>query len=250
MSAPTWFALGAGQSKKCWWKEVSVRPIAGGFEIWLDARQLRSPAKADFVLPTRAMAEAVAHEFRAQVSPIDPNTMPVTRAAHAAIDKVTPRKAEVVAELAGYGGADVLCYRAGAPERLRARQDAMWQPWLKWVAERFSAPLAVYTGVIHGVQERSSLDRLTKVVEGFDAFELTALHDLVAISGSLVLGLAVADGQLSANDAFDISRLDEVWQAELWGFDEDAEAVVALKRQSYLNAERFLAFARARPAVA
>ena len=250
MSAPTWFALGAGQSKKRWWKEVTIHPVAGGFEIWLDARQLRSPAKADFVAPTRVLADAIAEEFRAQVSPIDPNTMPVTRAANAAIDKVTPRKAEIVAELAGYGAADLLCYRAGAPERLRARQNGAWQPWLDWVAERLNAPLAVYTGVMHGAQPQASLDQLAKLVAQLDAFELTALHELVAIAGSLVLGLAVADGRLSAHDAFDISRLDEVWQAELWGFDAEAEALVAKKRQSYLDAERFLSLARSRPAVA
>ncbi len=250
MSAPTWFSLAAGQSKKRWWREVRVAPVAGGFEIWLDARQLRSPAKSDFTLPTRTMAQAIAGEFQAQINPIAPLSMPVTRAANAAIDKVTPRMAEVVAELAGYGGADLLCYRAGEPQRLRARQDAMWDVWLGWAAQRFQAPLAVYTGVIHGVQPQASLDRLARVVAGFDAFELTALHDLVAISGSLILGLAVAEGKISASDAFDVSRIDEVWQAELWGFDEDAEAVVALKRQSYLAAEDFLALARVRPSVA
>lgn len=250
MSPPTWFALGAGQSKKRWWQDVSVRPVADGFEIWLDARQLRSPAKADFVLPTRVMAEATAAEFVAQISPVDPNAMPVTRAANAAIDKVTPRKAEVVAELAGYGGADLLCYRAGEPERLRARQDALWQPWLDWAAARFDAPLTVYTGVMHGVQPQASLHLLAKAIAAFDAFELTALHDLVAISGSLVLGLAVAESKLSAKDAFDLSRLDEVWQSELWGVDADAEAVVGLKRQSCLNAEKFLGLARAGAAVA
>ncbi len=247
MSAPTWFALGAGQSKKRWWKEVSVRPVATGFEIWLDARQLRSPAKADFVVPTRAMADAIAEEFRAQTSPIDPNTMPVTRAAHAAIDKVTPRMAEVVAELAGYGGADLLCYRAGAPERLRARQDAVWQPWLDWAADRINAPLAVYTGVIHGVQPQASLDQLTNAVAGFDAFELTALHDLVAISGSVVLGLAVADGAIGPGAAFDLSRIDEIWQAEIWGSDSEAEAAATLKRRAYLDAYNFLQLARNRP---
>ncbi len=244
MSAPTWFALGAGQSKKRWWRDVSVRTVAHGFEIWLDARQLRSPARSDFVLPNRTMAEAIAAEFNAQLTPIDPQSMPVTRAANAAIDKVSPRKREVVAELAGYGGADLLCYRAGEPARLRARQDAVWQPCLDWAAERFNAPLTVYTGVIHGVQPQASLDRLTMVVARFDAFELTALHDLVAISGSLMLGLTVGDGKLSASDGFDISRIDEVWQAELWGFDADAEAVVALKRQAYLQAENFLRLAR------
>jgi chaperone required for assembly of F1-ATPase len=230
-----------GQNRKRFWKEVTV---IDGFTVQLDARPLRTPGKVALVMPTRSMAEAVAAEWRLVEGMVNPEVMPVTRAANAAIDKVSVQHDEVAANLAGYAGTDLLCYRAPSPERLRARQDAAWDVWLEWVADTHDAPLRVYTGVLAGPQEQASLDRLAAAVARFDAFELTALYDLVAISGSLVLGLAVAAGAIGGNAAFDVSRIDEIWQAELWGFDEEAEAIVALKRQSFLNAERFLQLAR------
>lgn len=215
-----------------------------GYEIRLDARQLRTPAKAALVVPTLTMAQAIAAEWRASPAKVDPEMMPMTRAANAAIDKVTPQKAEVAANLASYGGTDLLCYRAGEPEALRARQDAAWDPWLVWAAQELGAPLAAHTGVMHGPQDQNALDRLAGAASAFDAFELAALHDLVAISGSLILGLAVAAGRISAEGAYDVSRIDETWQAEQWGVDEEAEIVVAIKLQSYRNAAAFLRLAR------
>lgn len=169
--------------------------------------------------------------------------MPLTRTANSAIDKVAPMAAAVVEEIARYGGTDLLCYRATGPAGLIARQAAAWDPWLDAIAARGMA-LRVTSGIVHVAQPEESLAALTAEVARRSHFELAALYDLVAITGSLVLGLAVAEGQLDASDAFNLARLDEDWQAEQWGVDDEAAESAAVKRQAMRDAGRFLRLCR------
>jgi chaperone required for assembly of F1-ATPase len=166
--------------------------------------------------------------------------MPFTRAANAALDKVLVQHAEVADMLSAYGGTDLLCYRATAPAGLTARQAVAWDPVLDWAAGRFGARLKVASGIMPVDQDPHHLARLSEVVHGFDAFGLTGLHDLVAMSGSLILGLAVAEDHLSAEAAFDMSRIDETWQIEQWGEDEEEAELVAAKRRDFLRAKEIL----------
>ena len=213
--------------------------VDGGYAVRLDGRPVKTPAKTPLVVPTEAMAQAIAVEWDAQHGKVRPETMPVTRAANAALDKVTPQFDEVVGLLAAYGGTDLLCYRAAGPMELVARQAAEWDPLLDWSAHVLDAPLRATVGVIPVDQPAPSLARLTARVAGLTVFELTGFHDLVALSGSLVLALAVTDGRLTAAQAWQLSRLDEHWQAELWGRDDDAEAAEAVRLTGFLQAERF-----------
>ena len=233
---------------KRFWTTATVVPCDGGHTVHLDARPVRTPAKAALVLPTMELAQAIADEWQAQAGLVRPATMPFTRMANSAIDKVTPLHAAVVAEVAGYGASDLLCYRATGPLPLVARQAADWDHWLDWAARSLQAPLVVTVGVIPVPQPAPSLATLTARVAAMSPFGLVALHDLTAISGSLVLGLAVAAGRLTAVQAFDLSRIDEVWQAEEWGQDEEAAQVQALKRQAMDEAGRFLALCGQAPA--
>ena len=230
----------SGWAAKRFWAEVSTIPCDGGFTVRLDARAIKTPAKAALVVPTVGLAEAMAAEWRAQIGPVRPATMPLTRMANSAIDKVTPQFGAVADLVAAYGASDLLCYRAEGPDSLIARQAAGWDPWLDWVSDILRAPLTVTAGVIPVAQPIPSLARLSARVSALSPFALAALHDLVAISGSLVLGLAVIEQKLSAGAAFDLSRIDEHWQAELWGRDEDAADVEARKRAAMEEAERFL----------
>ncbi len=234
----------SGWTAKRFWKAASAEPSAGGFTVRLDGRPVKTPAKTPLIVPTLGMAQAIAAEWDAQQGAIRPETMPATRAANSALDKVAPLFDAVVDEVAGYGGSDLLCYRAEGPMELVARQAAEWQPMLDWAAGAFDAPLVVTSGVIPVAQPADSLSRLRAVVAAETAFRLAALHDLVAITGSLVLGLAVAHGRISAPQAFDISRIDERWQAEQWGEDEEAAAAEALRRASLLDAARFYGLCR------
>lgn len=221
------------------WTAATVETVEGGFTVRLDGRAVKTPAKAPLVVPTRAMAGAIAGEWDAQEGLVRPDTMPVTRSANSAIDKVGVQRAEVIDLLAAYGATDLLCYRATGPAELVARQALEWDPVLDWSAMALGAPLRAVAGVVHIQQEASSLAALTERIDALSDFELVAFHDLVALSGSLVLALAVIDGRLPSSEAWALSRIDETWQAELWGSDDEAEATEAVRHEAFLQAERF-----------
>ena len=235
----------SGWTAKRFWKEATVSAEGAGWGVRLDGRAVKTPAKAALVLPTRALAEAVAAEWDAQQGVVKPATMPVTRAANSAIDTVSVQFDAVAWMIAAYGETDLLCYRAEGPGPLADRQAAVWDPLLDWAAGVLGARLVVTQGVLPVAQDAAALARLDAAVRDCTPFELAALHDLVAISGSLVIGLAVARGQIGVEDGWTASRIDETWQAEQWGADEEAAAQEALKRQAMHDAARFLILARA-----
>ncbi|MCE2739133.1 MAG: ATPase [Rhodobacter sp.] len=232
----------SGWSAKRFWTETRVQKVDGGFTVRLDGRAVKTPAKTPLIVPTLAMAERIAAEWQAQQGTVDPRTMPWTRSANAALDKVGTQFAEVASLLAAYGDTDLLCYRAGGPPELALRQARAWDPLLAWSATALDAPLKATAGVMHVAQPPDSLARLTARIGRMTAFQLTGFHDLVVISGSLVLALAVTDRRLSAEEAWRLSRLDEHWQAEVWGRDEEAEVLEAARQESFLHAERFYRF--------
>jgi len=234
-----------GWAPRRFWTEARAEAVEGGHTVRLDGRPVKTPAKAPLVLPSRALAEAVAAEWDAQQEVVDPRRMPVTRSANAALDKVTPQFDEVADLIAAYGDSDLLCYRATDPAELVARQADAWDPWLSWAREHYGARLSATAGVIHVAQPADSLERLAAGIRSLSAFELTALHDLVSLSGSLVLGLAVAEAALDPERGWRLSRIDEDWQIEQWGVDEDAAEAAEAKRAEFLHAHRFLALCRA-----
>ncbi|MEO5615105.1 MAG: ATP12 family protein [Cypionkella sp.] len=226
---------------KRFWKQAEARPCDGGFTVTLDGRAVKTPAKRLLVLPTLAMAEIIAAEWDAQQGRVKPETMPATRAANSAIDNVAIKFAAVAADLARYGETDLLCYRAAGPQELIDLQADAWDPLLAWSAAALRAPLIATAGVMHIRQPEASIAKLTAQVHAFTPFQLAAVHDLIAISGSLILALAVTRGRLSLDEAWRLSRIDETWQNELWGVDEDAAALESLKRQALAEAARFFA---------
>lgn len=231
-----------GWAAKRFWKEATAVEVPGGFSVVLDGRPVKTPGKLPLTLPTRAMAQAVAQEWDAQQGQIRPATMPLTRYANSAVEKVSAQFDAVVEVVAAYGGSDLLCYRATEPSALVARQAQGWDPLLAWAGDTLAAPLRVTSGLMHVAQPPESLAALTAAVRAHTPFQLSALYDLVAITGSLVLGLAVARGRLDADAAFDLSRIDEHFQAEIWGRDEDAAEVEALKRRDLAVAAQFFRY--------
>lgn len=226
-------------AQKRFWKEAKAVEVEGGFSVHLDGRGLKTPAKASLILPSRAMAEAIAKEWDAQVEGINPQTMPYTRSANAAIDKVANQHGEVADMLADYGDSDLLCYRAESPQELVKRQADHWDPALSWVEEVLGARLETRHGLLHSGQDPAALKVLRLAVHALDNFRLAAFHDLVSMSGSLVLGFATAQNWRTADDIWQISRLDETWQEEQWGVDEEAQEAAGLKRAAFLHAKSF-----------
>jgi chaperone required for assembly of F1-ATPase len=224
---------------KRFWKTATVAAAPGGYTVQLDGRPVKTPAKAPLEVPTEALAAAIAAEWDAQEGEVDPGAMPATRSANAAIDKVRPQHAAVAEMIAAYGDTDLLCYRADAPEGLVQRQAEAWDPLLAWAERDLGARLRPVTGVMHAPQDAAALAALTAQVRAMDAFALTAFHDLVSLTGSLILGFAAVHDQHPPETLWALSRLDETWQEEFWGVDEEARQTALRKQSDFLHAKRF-----------
>jgi chaperone required for assembly of F1-ATPase len=209
---------------KRFYQDVTVS--SAPFQILLDGKPVQTPDKHALILPTPALAAAVAEEWRAQGDKIDPAAMPLTKLANTAIDRVAPAREAVVGQAMNWLN-DVLCYRAEHPAALTAQQAAEWDPLLDWAAERYGARLNTRTGPVHFYQPEYAVTALREVVVAFDPFALTAVATATSILGSLVLALALAEGRLAAAEAFALSQLDERFQAARWGVDEEAAARAA-----------------------
>ncbi|WP_076072269.1 ATP12 family chaperone protein [Sphingomonas montana] len=234
---------------KRFWTDVAVAAAdaAQGYAITLDARPVRTPARLPLVLPTRALADAVAAEWAAQDGEVDPRTMPMTGLSNAAIDRVMPDRALFVNQIAAYAETDLLCYRADAPDTLVARQAAAWEPLLAWGRARYDVAFRVTTGIVHVAQPPETLARLRAAVAAHDAHALAALSPLTTIGGSLLAALAVAERHIDADPAFDLTHLDELWQAERWGEDALATEARILRKADFMAAARFLMLSRPSP---
>lgn len=230
---------------KRFWKQAVAIPCDGGFTVTLDEKPVRTPAKRPLVLPSRAMAQAIAAEWDAQQGQVRPDTMPMTRYANSAQEKVAPQMAQVADYLARYAETDLLCYRATGPDGLIARQAAAWDPLLDWAATTLGARLVAVQGVMPVPQPPESLTRLRAALQGHTPFQLAAFHDLVGLGGSFVLALALVAGRVGADEAFDLTRIDENWQAELWGQDEEAAAHQANRHRAFADAFAFWRLAAA-----
>ncbi len=230
-------ALAAVIAAKRFWKDVTIE--GGG--IRLDGRVLKTPARADLLLPTTSLAAAIAEEWRAVEGLIDPRAMPLTGLANAAIDRIAPDPATFAAGLARYAEADLLCYRADHPAELIAMQAATWDPPLAWARARYDIDFSLTTGISHIGQPVETVKRLSAAVSSRDAFHLAGLSPLVILSGSLVLALALAEGAMTEDAAWQAAELDHIWQAEQWGEDDLAITAREDKRRDFRAAARFLA---------
>lgn len=215
---------------KRFWKAAEVEARDGGWIVLLDGRAPKTPAGNAIVLPTEAAARLVAEEWNAQGEHLMPGTMPATRLASTAIDRVSQTRGPVAEEIARYAGSDVLCYLAETPSGLIERQQAEWGPWRDWAARELGVELHTVEGIIHRPQAPQALARVEALALEMDDFALTGLATAVPLFGSAVLGLAVQRGALAGEAALDLSRLDEAFTEERWGVDEEAAARTAAHR--------------------
>ncbi len=223
---------------KRFYKTVAVTDTQG---IELDGKPVRTPARADLRLPTRALADAVAAEWAEQGAEIRPEAMVLTGLANAAIDRIEPARTAYAQGLAAYGESDLLCYRAEAPPALVALQAEKWDPWLAWATARYDVAFTVTAGIIHAPQPPETCARIAAAYAGFDAFTLAALSAAVTITGSAVLGLAFGARAIAADALWQAGELDEIWQAEQWGLDPLAIPARETRQRALAAAERLLA---------
>ncbi|MGE0699339.1 MAG: ATP12 family chaperone protein [Hyphomicrobiaceae bacterium] len=192
--------------------------------VLLGGRIARTPGKRPLELPRAALAEAVAREWASQATHIDPAAMPLTRLVNTAIDGVAERMTEVAADVVKYAGSDLLCYRADFPEGLIARQRTHWDPVLEWAAQAHGAHFVVAQGIMPVLQPAGAIARIAEAVARLDALRLTALHVMTTLMGSAILALAVVEGCLSPENAWEAAHVDEDWQIAEWGEDAEASA--------------------------
>ena len=223
--------------KKRFYRTATVTPELAAWRVQLDDRNLRSPAGAALALPGRELADAVAREWQAQEDEIDPATMPLFSLAVTVVDRVTPQRDTVIAELAAYGGNDLLCYRDDTAE-LAQRQHTDWQPWLDWVQKTHDIGLIPVSGIMPVDQREAG--KFSAVIALFDDWRLGILHRATSLSGSLVLGLGFVDGALDSEQLFQLAFLDELWQNEKWGTDFEAAERQQAIRAEFDHAARFL----------
>jgi len=225
---------------KRFWKEVSVERESSGWAIRLDERPVRTPARASLFVPSRALAEAIADEWRPVGETIDPRAMPLTGLANAAIDRIAPEPHAFVAGIATYAEADLACYRSDWPPELVSRQAQSWDELLAWGRRRYDVDFSTTSGLLHVPQPQATIDRLSQAVAELDAFHLAGLSPLVTAGGSLLAALAVLEKALTPEEAWDAVSIDDRWQLEQWGADSEARAALENRRKDFLAAARFL----------
>jgi len=225
---------------KRFWKEAKAEKAEGGWQIALDGKPVRTPMREPLLLPTEKLAEAVAAEWAGVGETIDPRSMPLTGLANAAIDRVGAERKQFAQGLANYAEGDLACYRAEGPRELVALQERDWDPLLAWARRRYDVDFKTTAGLLHIAQPQATVDRLAQAVGELGAFQLAGMSPLVTIGGSLVAALAVLEGAIPADKAWDAVSLDDKWQAEQWGADEEAAKALGARRKDFLAAAQFL----------
>ena len=209
---------------KRFWKTTRVISTENGYAVELDGRPVKLPSGEPLAVPFGPLAEAIAEEWGSAKPDFTPDDLPLTRLASTAQERITTHRASIIGQLAAYGMNDLLCYRAEAPEKLAALQREAWDPWLRWANETHGLCLLTTAGIIPINQLPWTLDRLTEQLSRYSDYTLAALGVIVPALGSLVLGLALAEGVLLPQAACDTALLDEIWQEAQWGADGEATA--------------------------
>ena len=225
---------------KRFWKDVTVESADDGWAIKLDGRPIKTPARATLTVPSQALAEAIAGEWRAVGETLDPRAMPLTGFANAAIDRVAPDRQAFASGLARYAEADLACYRSEWPPELVERQAGTWDPLLAWARRRFDVDFVTTSGLMHVPQPPATIEQLSHAVGTLDSFRLAGLSPLVTIGGSLIAALAALEKAMTSDEAWAAVSVDERWQLEQWGVDSEAEVSLENRRRDFLSAARFL----------
>ena len=225
---------------KRFWRTAEAVGSKWGWSIALDGKPVRTPARAPLTVPTERLARAIAEEWSAVGADIDPRAMPLTGLANAAIDRVAPDRQTFAGGLAHYAETDLACYRAEWPPELVERQSQAWDSLLAWARRRYDVDFATTSGLIHVPQSPATVERLGQAVAELDSFRLAGLSPLITAGGSLVAALAVIEKAMSADEAWEAVSIDDRWQLEKWGGDDEAAAALDERKRDFLAGARFL----------
>lgn len=230
---------------KRFYKSASAVPVDGGFQVILDGRPVKTPKKEGLIIPTEKAAQMVALEWDRQGEEIDVENMIFARLANTAIDRVSPQRDAVVGELAGYGGSDLICYRATDPDSLVELQAKAWDPFVEFANAKFGAALKVTAGIMPVEQDAAALNALRVKLDALTDYQLAPVHSLVTGLGSLVMGLSLLDETQNFDDVWQAAQVEAIYQADRWGEDaEEREARDNLEREMRHSYEFLVALTR------
>jgi chaperone required for assembly of F1-ATPase len=226
---------------KRFYKDVQVIEGPEDVGVALDGKVIKTPGRVPIAVPFRALAEAIAVEWRAQEVEVRPHTMPMMQLAATVIDHIPANRSAIEAAILRFAETDTVCYRAepGQPTELIRLQKALWNPLLDWMADRYGARLLTIEGVLPTTQPREAIETLTSLVAAMDDWRLCALHSAAASSGSFVIGLALVEGRIDADEAFAAAELDAGFEIDRWGEDAAATARRAVVAFDLNAARRF-----------
>ena len=219
------------------YKEVGIERIDEGYLIQLDGKIVKTPAKDRLVVMNKPMALAIVEEWDAQEEHIDPETMMLTKLANTAIDRVRGREHEIITEIVKYISSDLLCYRSESPKELVIRQCETWDTLLNRFEKELGIKLETVSGIMYAEQSEEALENAYKHLQSFDIYALSAIHNITTMLGSAVLAVSLANQYITLEDAWHAAHIDEDWQIEQWGSDEEAAA----RRQNRLREMRLTA---------
>lgn len=231
---------GVRKLPKRFYKEVSVGGEPPHLSVLLDGRPIKTPSKAQLAVPVMTLAEALVQEWDDQTEEINPATMPLTRLCNTAIDRIAPDPQLVISEMTDFAGSDLLCYRADPQQDLVGRQQAMWDPLLQFADEALGARFVAVSGLMHQTQPETALKAISDYLGAQNAFALTAIHNITTLTGSCILALAVHHGRLSGVEAWSAAHVDEDWQIEHWGMDDEGTARRAGNKREFDAALKLL----------
>ena len=224
---------------KRFYKKATVKGKKRPYAIALDGKLIKTPLKAELEVPGKKLARGIADEWNAQKDFIDLNGMYLTKYASATQDGTAPRKEAIVDEIVAYASSDLLCYRADKPQGLVERQSAAWDPVLKWAEDTHGLNFICVAGVVYASQPETTLAKTHAMLMEKDAYVLTGIHTLTTLLGSALLAIAVVEGAISPDDCWNAAHLDEDWNIEQWGADQDAMARREVRRAEFDGILRF-----------
>ena len=225
---------------KRFYKNVEVSSTDEGFLITLDKKALLSPGKSILVVPTKALADAIADEWGNQEINIIPSTMPLMTLTATAIDRVRPRPDDTIDEILNFLQTDLLCYRAEEPEALVLEQDQLWNPLLDWCEGLIGSAFNVTSGIMPVMQAPKLISSAQKILKSYNEFELLGLHQFTSIAGSAVIGLSLLEHQIELEAAWQAAFVDDYFQINNWGEDAEASLRIANRRREMLEIKEFL----------
>jgi chaperone required for assembly of F1-ATPase len=225
---------------KRFYKEVTVSSQDGMFAVLLDGRPIKTPEKSACLMPTKEMAEEVAKEWDAQDVEVNAHVMPITKLVNTAIDRVGKRRTDLINELVGFAGADQICYQAEHPIELVEEQNKLWNPLLELIKNKHGISFKKTTGILFVEQDDKVLSKYRSLIEKIDDYKLMAYYGMATVAGSVTIGLALFEGDISTEEAWNAGHLDENFQTSKWGSDEEAQERRDALRLELSNAVKFL----------